>query len=221
MRSRCASRFGLACFAVMALALGGCGLTRSSTRAVDTGPPGTTGQAATSTPQAASWSDTCGPAPMLPMTTITGWAASPSVCYDRKPGLDANGKEHPPVLRPGGLEFFKGQHGPLVLRLNGPKNGMTGKTKLVAVADWQGAALCFAAFKAGSYAPGTTPTATVMTCAGDGATGSSVEFPKRWLQSLECDGGDSCNYDLMVVCQQAPCRLGSVGIMYRPKEGPG
>lgn len=186
-------------------ALIGCGLTGGSTRNVNSGPPmaATTGQAGP------TWQDACGPASMMSMSTIKGWNPAVGPCYDRVDGQ--------PTARAGGLEYYKGQHGALVLRLNASQNGMAspGAVKLVAAADYQGQSVCFAVFPAGLYSPETIPTSSVMEC------GNSIEFPKRWLRSVECNGGASCNFDLFVTCLQGPCKVGAVGIMTRPKDGPG
>lgn len=197
--------FGVLFFAAMI----GCGLTGGSTRSVNSG-PGMTNQAATGgqpAPTVATWQDTCGPAPMMTMDTVKGWAGAVGPCYDRVDGK--------PAARAGGLEYFKGQHGALVLRLSSARNSMSNPAQLVAVADWQAQNICFAVFPAGQYNPTTIPTSSVMEC------GSSAEFPKRWLRSLECQGGTSCDFDLFVTCQQAPCKVGTIGIMQRPKDGPG
>ena len=202
-------RFGMFCGFFLALAIGACGLTGSSTRSVNSG-PGMTNQAATGgqpAPAVATWQDTCGPAAMMTMDTVKGWSGAVGPCYDRVDGK--------PAARPGGLEYFKGQHGALVLRVSSARNAMTGPTQLVAVADWQAQNICFAVFPAGLYNPTTIPTSSVMEC------GSSAEFPKRWLRSIECNGGNSCDFDLFVVCQREPCKVGAIGIMTRPKDGPG
>lgn len=198
-----------------ALALSaGCGLT-GGTRQVNSGPPGSSGQAATTGGAGPSWKDPCGPATMMTLQTIKGWEATVGPCYDRRGGLDANGREYPPVARPG-LEYHPGKNNPMVLRFSAAQNGMAsaGSYTPVAAADYQGS-LCFAAFPAGMYRPDTMPTASVMECA------SSIEFPKRWLRTLACNGGSSCDFDLFVVCASAPCKLGAVGIMQRPSDGPG
>lgn len=216
MRSLRAFLFGISIACVLGVG-SGCGLTGGGTRQVNSGtPPSMSGQAATTGGAGPTWKDPCGPATMMALQTLKGWEPALGPCYDRRGGLDANGREYPPVARPG-LEYVPGKNNPqLVLRFSAAQNGMAspGSYTPVAAADYQGT-MCFAAFPAGMYRPDTLPTASVMECA------NSIEFPKRWLRTLACNGGTSCDFDLFVVCANAPCKLGAVGIMQRPSDGPG
>lgn len=205
---------GLACVLAFAVGIAGCGLTGGGTKQVNSGTPtSSSGQAATTGGAGPTWQDPCGPATMMALQTIKGWEATVGPCYDRRGGLDANGREYPPVARPG-LEYHPGKSGALVLRFTAAQNGMAspGSYTPVAAVDYQGV-LCFAAFPAGLYSPSTIPTSSVMEC------GNSPEFPKRWLRTLACNGGSSCDFDLFVTCMQGACKVGAVGIMQRPSDG--
>lgn len=200
MRSRCASRFGLACFAVMALALGGCGFTGSSTRAVNTGPPGS---AAEPNPQAN--------APLTPAHQVA--------CTD-VPMMNQ-------IVQPTGMQQGGGPCGGqtgqqaatkgavLIAQLT-PDQSVMGMRPgqdmdVIAFADYSYGPVCLALVPSGSYSVSSMPPGNLMDC-------PSSEFPARWLRSVvgNCKAG-ACAYSLYVQCPTGNCKLGKAGFMLRPK----
>jgi len=199
MRSRSASRFGLACFAVMALALGGCGFTGSSTRAVNTGPPG-----ASSNPQAN--------APLTPAYQIACNDSVPMMNQAVQPtGMQEGGG--PCDSKSGHQAATKGSV--LIAQLAADQSvmGMRPGTDMdvVAFGDYSYGPVCFALVPSGSYSVGSMPPGQMMQC-------NSAEFPQRWMQSVTgtCKAG-ACAYSLFVQCPTGNCKLGKAGFMLRPK----
>lgn len=204
MRGRSVSLLGLAC---LAMVLGGCGLTGTSTRSVSTGPPPTADPQANA-PLTPSWQTACGPASMMNQgVQSTGMEPAYSgPCTNEPPGQQAAKNMATVVAQ------LKPDQSALGMR---PGADMD----LVAFGDYMGPSVCFTVQPtATSYSAGSMPAMSQMSCV------SSIEFPARWVQSVvgNCKVG-ACANTVFAVCATQPCKLGRVGFMLRPKPpaGPG
>ncbi len=183
-----------------ALALGaGCGFTGSSTRAVNTGPPGageTNPQA--NAPLTPAYQVGCNDVPMMNQSLQpTGMQSGGGPC-DPKAGQQAATKGAVLIAQLAADQTVMGVR---------PGSDMD----VVAFGDYSYGPVCFALVPSASYSVNSMPPGQMMEC-------TSSEFPARWLRSVvgSCKAG-ACAYSLFVQCPTGNCKLGKAGFMLRPK----